>query len=131
MEPSGNSQPPPDAAYKVEGNPVSKTPAEQHETQYHLSETPTEKRKSTGGQPLAPLEHAVPSSLGWGSRDDGSQVEERFGITAVKAGHRRELDGDKMRGFNEGEVADTVSRKPAASGTQPDLASDLDRWVQQ
>ena len=30
---------------------------------------------------------------------------------------------------DEGEVADAVSRKPGASGSQPDLASDFDRWV--
>ena len=73
MQPPGQTQPPPDAAYKVEGNPVTKTPAEQHETQNHLSGSPVKNRNPTGDQPLVPPEHAVPSSLGWGVPNDGSQ----------------------------------------------------------
>lgn len=76
--------------------------------------------------PSSQPQEAIPSSLGHGVRG-APPGEEKFGRTNEQVGRHQELEGDKMRMLNEGDVADAVNRKPGASGSQPDLASDLDR----
>ena len=44
-------------------------------------------------------------------------------------GRHNEMDGQQMRAPGEGDIYDTVNQKPGATGTQKDLASDLDRSV--
>lgn len=126
MESKGHAQPPPDASYKTAGNPVTTDPVEQREAQHRPHGDPVERRLPTDSQLPSAMKEAIPSSLGYGSRGP-LEVEERFGITAEKARRCSELNGEKMRPMDEGEVADAVSRKPGASGSQPDLVSDLDR----
>ena len=125
---TGHAQPPPDVAYKTEDNPVTMNPEEQCEAQRHSHGDPVERRLPTDMESPRPLKEAIPPSSGYGSHD-APEVEERFGITAEKAKRNKDLNGEKMRPLDEGEVADAVSRKPGASGSQPDLASDFDRWV--
>lgn len=42
-------------------------------------------------------------------------------------GRHNELDGQQMRASGEGQVANTVDKKPGASGAQESFTSDLDR----
>ncbi|KAI1650597.1 uncharacterized protein F4817DRAFT_236700 [Daldinia loculata] len=128
MNPSGPAQPPKDTAYKTEGNPVSSNPSEQHSAQHHTHGKPVDKR-SPSDQPSG-LGDAVPSSLGYGIHG-APAGEEKYGRTYEQVGRNKELDGDQMRAPGEGDVASAVERKPGASGSQPDLASDLDRKKQE
>lgn len=125
MEPTGPAQPPSNAAYKTEGNPATSNPAEQREAQNRPHGKPTDERTPSSSQP--PHQEAMPSSLGYGVRGAPPPGEEEFGRTSEQVGRHQELEGDKMRMLNEGDVADAVDRKPGASGSQPDLAGDLDR----
>lgn len=121
----GPSQPPSNAAYKTEGNPTTSNPGEQREAHSnHPQGRIIDERRTPSNHPQN--QEAVPSSLGYGTHGAPSG-EERTGKTNEQIGRHRELEGDKMRTLNEGEVADAVHRKPGASGSQPDLASDLDR----
>ena len=127
MEPTGVPQPPLNAAYKTEGNAVTSNPPEQCAAHQHDHGRAVMERlpqsQSSG------IKDAVPSSLGWGTHG-APPGEERFGKTEEEAGRHRELEGEQMRAAGGGQVSDVVSRKPGATGSQPDLASDLDRWVQ-
>ncbi|KAK7752036.1 hypothetical protein SLS62_006000 [Diatrype stigma] len=127
MEPS---QPPSNAAYTTEGNPTTSNPAEQREAHnnHPQGRIIDERRKPSSNYPQD--QEAVPSSLGYGIHG-APPGEERSGKTDEQIGRHQELEGDKMRMLNEGEVADAVHRKPGATGSQPDLASDLDRKKQE
>ncbi|KAI1747322.1 hypothetical protein F4782DRAFT_444313 [Xylaria castorea] len=124
MEPSGVPQPPRNAAYQVEGNPVTSNPSEERASHHHNHGRPVADR--VPGDQASGIEDAVPSSLGYGMRG-APAGEEQFGRTEEEVGRHRELEGEQMRMPGEGRVADAVERKPGASGSQPDLASDLDR----
>lgn len=129
MDPSGPAQPPKDTAYETQGNPVSSNPSEQRSAQKHHQHAqagkPVEDRFEAGGRSSG-FDEAVPSSLGRGIRG-APAGEERFGRTQEQVGRSRELDGEQMRAPGEGKVASAVERKPGATGSEPDLASDLDR----
>ncbi|KAI0859811.1 hypothetical protein F4860DRAFT_481554 [Xylaria cubensis] len=124
MEPSGVPQPPQNAAYQVEGNPVTSNPSEERASHHHDHGRPVVERlpesQSSG------IEDAVPSSLGWGIHG-APAGEEQFGRKQEEVGRHRELEGEQMRAPGEGRIADAVEQKPGANGSQPDLASDLDR----
>lgn len=121
MEPSGAPQPPQNAAYKTDENPVTTNPKEQRAAHHrHKEQGHPVAERSPGDNRSSDLRDAVPSSLGWGTRGSAPAREER---TAEDAG----LDGEQMRAPGEGRVADAVERKPGAGGEQPDLAGDLDR----
>ncbi|KAI1501013.1 hypothetical protein F5X99DRAFT_220023 [Biscogniauxia marginata] len=129
MNPSNPAQPPSDAAYTAEGNPVTSDPAQQQAAQHHpAGGKPVEKRlpksQSSG------IDQAMSSSLGYGIHG-ATAGEEKFGHDESDVGRHRELEGDQMHAPGEGDVADAVNRKPGAGGTQPDLASDLDRKKQE
>ncbi|KAH8156609.1 hypothetical protein CIB48_g11638 [Xylaria polymorpha] len=124
MEPSGVPQPPQDAAYQAEGNPVTSTPSEERASHHHGHGHSVANRGP--GNQSSSIEDAVPSSLGWGMHG-APAGEERFGRTQEEVGRHRELEGDQMRMPGEGRVADVVDSKPGASGSQPDLVNDLDR----
>ncbi|KAI1081605.1 hypothetical protein F5B20DRAFT_578936 [Whalleya microplaca] len=128
MEPSGPAQPPKDAAYKTQGNAATKNPSEQHNTQHHTHGHPIDERLPASQ--ASGIGDAMPSSLGYGVRG-APPSEEKYGRTHEQVGRNRELDGDQMRAPGEGDVAAAVDRKPGASGSQPDLASDLDRKKQE
>ncbi|OTB09719.1 hypothetical protein K445DRAFT_323699 [Daldinia sp. EC12] len=124
MDPSGPAQPPKDTAYETQGNPVTSNPSEQYSAEHHTRGNPVDER-SPSGKPSG-INDAVPSSLGYGIHG-APAGEERYGRTQEQVGRSRELEGDQMRAPGEGDVANAVERKPGASGSQPDLASDLDR----
>lgn len=73
-------------------------------------------------------EEAMPTSLACGIVGT-PPGEVRLEGEEGQVGRSRELEGEQMRAPGEGEVADAVHRRPGASGSQPDLASDLDRYV--
>ncbi|KAI3338755.1 hypothetical protein F4824DRAFT_458691 [Ustulina deusta] len=124
MEPSGALQPPRNAAYETEGNPVTSTPAEERAAHHHGHGRPVAER--VPGNQSSGIQDAVPSSLGWGVHG-APAGEERFGRTQEEVGWHGELEGDQMRALGEGQVAEAVARKSGATGSQPDLASELDR----
>ncbi|KAI0134780.1 hypothetical protein BJ170DRAFT_611250 [Xylariales sp. AK1849] len=124
MDPSAPSQPSKATAYRAEGNEASLNPEEENAAKHHTHGNPIEKRLPVSQ--ASGLEDAMPSSLGYGTRG-APAGEEKYGKTAEQVGRNRELDGEQMRAPGEGDVADAVRRKPGASGSQPDLASDLDR----
>ncbi|KAK6957623.1 hypothetical protein Daesc_000410 [Daldinia eschscholtzii] len=128
MDPSGPAQPPKDTAYETRGNPVTSNPSEQYSAQHHTGGNPVDER-SPSGKPSG-INDAVPSSLGYGIHG-APAGEERYGRTQEQVGRSRELEGDQMRAPGEGDVANAVERKSGASGSQPDLASDLDRKKQE
>lgn len=121
MEPSGKPQPPENAAYETEGNAATSNPAEERAA-HHRGHGQPVARRDPGNQSLG-IGDAVPSSLGRGARGE----EEHSRPTQSETGLGNEIEGDTMRAPAEGRVADAVDRKPGASGSQPDLASDLDR----
>ncbi|CAJ2513940.1 Uu.00g020590.m01.CDS01 [Anthostomella pinea] len=123
MDPSGPAQPPLNAAYKTEGNPVTSNPAEKSAAQHHHQGKPVDERLPS--QP-SDIKDATPSSLGRGVRG-APAGEEKFGRSHEDVGRHNELEGEQMRASGEGDVANVVDRKPGATGSQPDLASDLDR----
>ncbi|KAI0803527.1 hypothetical protein GGR55DRAFT_396688 [Xylaria sp. FL0064] len=124
MEPSDVPQPPQKAAYETEGNAVTSNPTEERAAHHHgrgrsVTERLPESQASS-------TQDTVPSSLGRGVHG-APAGDERYGRTQEEAGRHRELEGEQMRAPGEGQVAGVVDRKPGASGSQPDLASDLDR----
>ncbi|TGJ86910.1 hypothetical protein E0Z10_g1910 [Xylaria hypoxylon] len=123
MEPSGAPQPPRNAAYQTEGNAVTLNPSEERAV-HHGHGHPVAQRGP--GNDTSSTQDALPSSLGWGVHG-APAGEERLGRTQEEVGRHNELEGDQMRALGEGQVADAVDRKPGATGSQPDLASDLDR----
>ncbi|KAI0132786.1 hypothetical protein BJ170DRAFT_615388 [Xylariales sp. AK1849] len=118
LNPSAPSQPPTDAAYKSEGNPVTSAPSEERASHQASNAPITEKRDPTNASSSS--QEATASSLGRGVRGRG-QDEEREDRTDA------EVQGDQIRPPGEGDVATAVEQKPGAGGEQPDLASDLDR----
>ncbi|KAF3061621.1 hypothetical protein GL218_04196 [Daldinia childiae] len=128
MNPSGPAQPPKDIAYKTQGNPVTSNPSEQYSAQHHTHGNPVDER-SPSDKPSS-LDNATPSSLGYGIHG-APAGEEKYGRTQEQVGRSQELDGGQMCAPGEGDVASVVERKPGASGSQPDLASDLDRKKQE
>lgn len=125
MEPSGKPQPPRNAAYETEGNAATSNPAEERAAHHHGRGKPVARRVA-GNQSLD-IADAAPSSLGRGSRG-AAAGEGQFRLAqGEETGLGDALEGDTMRAPAEGRVADAVDRKPGASGSQPDLASDLDR----
>ncbi|RYO78667.1 hypothetical protein DL766_004890 [Monosporascus sp. MC13-8B] len=123
MDPSGPAQPPSSSAYTSESNPATSNLAEQRAAQNHPRGKPTDERlptsQASGQEPTAaPLGHGVRGV---------PAGKERFGKTEEQVGRHNELEGDQLRTLNEGDISDAVDRKPGATGSQPDFASDLDR----
>ncbi|KAI2637246.1 hypothetical protein GGS26DRAFT_547963 [Hypomontagnella submonticulosa] len=128
MDPSGPAQPPKGTAYETQGNPATSNPSEERSARHHAQGKPVDERVPSSQS--SGIRDAVPSSLGYGIHGAPSG-EERFGRTQEQVGRNRELEGDQMRAPGEGDVASAVERKPGAGGSQPDLASDLDRKKQE
>ncbi|KAH8670796.1 hypothetical protein BX600DRAFT_433951 [Xylariales sp. PMI_506] len=125
MDPTRPSQPPKAAAYTVEGNATTSNPEETRSMKHSEQERVLEERLP--GSRMYEEQEGMPQALGQGIRG-APPSHERYGSAAEQAAARsRELDGEQMRPPGEGAVNDAVRRKPGASGSQPDLASDLDR----
>lgn len=126
MDPAGASQPPKATAYKQKGVGVDSNPEELRAAQQKSSGKSVETRFSAND--ALDADKAQPTPVAWGTR--GALVgEEAHGGTEEEYGRHQELDGQQMCASGEGAVADVVRRKPGATGSQPDLASDLDRYV--
>lgn len=126
MDPTGPSQPPKATAYETEGVGIDSTPQELHSARSHTHGAAVEQRIPTSQS--SGIEEATPTSVARGIRG-APPGEEQYGRTEEQVGRHRELDGEQMRAPGEGNVADVVNRKPGATGSEPDLASDLDRYV--
>ncbi|KAF2739221.1 hypothetical protein EJ04DRAFT_508936 [Polyplosphaeria fusca] len=130
LSPTGPSQPTQDQAYTTPGNPSSKTPSEK-------SQTAATSAQNTGSSAVdqrvptkqADESQATASSLGRGIHG-APAGEERKGLGEDDVGRHTELDGEQIAAPGEGKVWEAVEGKggkSGASGSQPDLAADLDR----
>ncbi|KAL9607884.1 MAG: hypothetical protein Q9167_007247 [Letrouitia subvulpina] len=126
MDPKGPSQPPLDTAYDHPSNPATQTKSEEEyskSTSASIQRSdPQVDRRERGDVPV-PSRHneaAVPSSLGYGVRDDRDDAGESKGPPVS------DLEGEQMRAPGEGDIAQAQQTKQGF-GEQPDLASDLDK----
>jgi hypothetical protein len=126
LDPTGPSQPGKDAAYTTAGNPAESNPSEQYSARQQQSSDPVETRVP---QKQSSEDDAQPSALGRGIRGAGTG-EEAYGQTEEDVGRHKELDAEQLAAPGEGKVWSAVEGREGrsgASGSQPDLASDLDR----
>lgn len=126
-------QPKPEQAYTTSGNPATLEPAEQRAASQGLNTSEnTEVLGKRIPQEQASEDQAVPTSRGRGVTG-APPGEEAHGKTNEQVGRHNELDAEQMAAPGEGKVYQAVEGwsdekgKPGASGSQPDLASDLDR----
>jgi len=127
MSSTRQAQPPVNAAYETEANAVTSNPPEQQQAHAHSHQSHSHPVVQRGpSDSTQSIQDAVPKAPGHGTHG-APAGEEQFGRTREDVGRHQELEGDKMHMPGEGRVADAVERKPGASGSQPDLASDLDR----
>jgi hypothetical protein len=126
MDPSGPPQPTKATAYETEGNAATSNPVEERSAEHQSHGRSVDERLPTSTGPEQ--QQGQPSSLGYGIRG-APAGEEQYGRSEEEVGRHQELDGEQMSAPGEGHVADVVRRKPGASGSEPDLASDLDRYV--
>ncbi|KAK6070283.1 hypothetical protein SCUP234_00193 [Seiridium cupressi] len=124
MDPTGASQPTKATAYQTEGVGVDSNSAELRAAHQGTHGNAVEQRVPTTQS--SGTDEATPTSVARGIRG-APAGEEQYGKSEEDVGRHNELDGQQMRAPGEGDVADIVRRKPGASGSQPDLASDLDR----
>lgn len=132
LSPTGPSQPTQNQAYTTPGNPSTKTPAESTQTAATSSQnagsTPVDQRIPTK---QADESQATASSLGRGIHG-APAGEESKGMSEEDVGRHQELDGQQMAAPGEGEIYEAVAGKDGksgATGNEPDLAADLDRYV--
>lgn len=133
LDPKGPSQPTQAQAYTTSGNPASKNPTEQSQASFNAADNsaavdqriPTKQASDAQGDKNAKFEegagvHGAPAG------------EEARGLTHEDVGRHNELDGEQMAAPGEGKVAAAVrqgGKGMGGGGEQPDLASDLDRYV--
>lgn len=128
MDPSGPPQPTKATAYETKGNAATSNAAEERSAEHQTHGRAVDERLPTSQASGPGQQEGQPSSLGYGIRG-APAGEEQYGRSEENVGRHRELDGEQMSAPGEGHVADVVRRKPGASGSEPDLASDLDRSV--
>lgn len=133
LDPKGAAQPTTGQAYTTPGNPAQKDPQERLQSGFNAADNaavtdqriPTKQATDAQGARNAKFEegagiHGAPPG------------EEAKGLTEEDVGRHRELDGQQMAAPGEGKVAAAVARGGkgmGGGGEQPDLASDLDRYV--
>lgn len=126
LDPTGPSQPTLNQAYTTPGNPATKDPSEQLQTDQNALD---DSRPVDQRVPQTQATEGTPSSLGRGIHG-APAGEERKGLTEEDVGRHQELDGEQMAAPGEGRIADAVAgrgKSLGGSGEQPDLAADLDR----
>jgi hypothetical protein len=132
QQPTGPSQPTLNQAYTTPGNPADKDPTEKAQSGFNAADNsasveqriPTKQASDAQG-----LENAKAPGGGVHGAPAG---EESKGLTEEDVGRHNELDGQQMAAPGEGEVADRVRQGgegQGGGGAEPDLASDLDRYV--
>lgn len=134
VHPDGPAQPSLKQAYETPGNPAETVPTEAGRQSQNASTAAHDSAQGNRGETRVPekqstgIEDATFSSLGHGVRGAGPG-EEAKGLTEEDVGRHKELDAPKMAAPGEGDVADAVkgSERAGATGSQPDLLSDLDR----
>lgn len=127
LNPTGATQPPQSTAYTNPSNPISKDPTESKSTTSASTPTstplPTKQASDASG--------LLNAKYGQGKGIHGAPAgEEAKGLGSEDVGRHRELDGEQMAAPGEGKVADAVSKwgeGMGGGGSQPDLASDLER----
>lgn len=130
LNPTGAAQPTLSTAYTSSSNPISKDPAESSQSFDASSNAattdtrlPTKQASDASG-----LRNA---KYGQGKGIHGAPAgEEAKGLTNEDVGRHKELDGEQMAAPGEGRVAEAVRKGGegmGGGGSQPDLASELDR----
>jgi hypothetical protein len=131
LDPKGPSQPTLNQAYTTPGNPASTNPQEKEQASFNAADNsasveqriPTKQASDEQG-----LENAKAPGGGVRGAPAG---EEAKGLTEEDVGRHNELDGAQMAASGEGDVAAAVAKGgkgQGGGGSQPDLASDLDRY---
>ncbi|KAF9699790.1 hypothetical protein EKO04_002208 [Ascochyta lentis] len=131
LSPTGPSQPTQNQAYQTPGNPVSANPNEKAQQSFNAADNsasvdqriPQKQASDAAGDRNAKFEegagvHGAPAG------------EEAKGLTHEDVGRHNELDGQQMAAPGEGKVAAAVAqggKGMGGGGSEPDLASDLDR----
>ena len=101
-------------AYEASGNPVSKEPAERQSSKAHNASSETVEERLPHDLPT-PSDDSKSASTQHETEDLGKQQDFN--------------DAGGMAPATEGDVRDAVvGNKSGASGSEPDLASDLDRY---
>jgi hypothetical protein len=132
LDPKGPSQPTLNQAYTTPGNPASQNPAEHAQASFNAADNsasvdqriPTKQASDNQG-----LENAKAPG---GGKHGAPAGEEAKGLTEEDVGRHKELDGQQMAAPGEGDVAAAVAKGgkgQGGGGAEPDLASDLDRYV--
>jgi len=120
-----HAQPKVEDAYEAKGNAASKEPIESRHAAEHTkasSDDVVEQREPDDLKDQKPK----PSPLARGVHGAPPGVQDAKQSDYV-LGESEELDAPKMGPPGEGRVRDAVTHKQGASGSQPDLASNLDR----
>jgi hypothetical protein len=115
------AEPPKEQAYETASNQVSKEPAEKHTTAAN-DETDRVLEKRGPHDQSTSSDDAQPAPLAKGVHGGHPSGDH------VTGGETVETSAPKMAPAGEGRVAEAEKEKPGATGAQPDLASDIDRY---
>ncbi|GAB7364512.1 hypothetical protein MBLNU230_g5321t1 [Neophaeotheca triangularis] len=128
IHPTGPSQPTLNQAYTTPGNPASKEPAEQLQSDINSTrDTPQVDKRIPSAQTTS-ISEATPTSVARGIRG-APPGEETKGYTQEQMGRKQELEAMQMAAPGEDKIADSVTaeHKSGAAGGEQGLESDLDR----
>lgn len=130
LNPTGAAQPPQSTPYTTPSNPASKTPSEATQS-FNASDNAATTDTRLPTKQASDAQGLRNAKYGQGKGIHGAPAgEERKGLTDEDVGRHKELDGEQMAAPGEGRIADAVRKGGegmGGGGTQPDLASDLDR----
>lgn len=133
LDPKGPSQPTQSQAYTTPGNPSSKNPAEKSQTSFNAADNSASVDQRIHTKQASDAQGLANAKFEEGKGVHGAPAgEEAKGLSKEDVGRHNELDGEQMAMPGEGRVADAVSKGGkglGGGGEQPDLASDLDRYV--
>jgi hypothetical protein len=130
LSPQGPSQPTLNQAYTTPGNPVSQNPAEARTASQNAQDDSAPVDKRVPGEQASSADGLANAKAPAGGIHGAPAGEEAKGLTEEDVGRHKELDGQQMAAPGEGRVADAVAQGGkglGGGGSQPDLASDLDR----
>jgi len=130
LSPTGAAQPTHSTPYTTGNNPISKTPAEATQSFKAIDNAATTDTRLPTKQ-ASDAQGLRNAKFGEGKGVHGAPAgEESKGLTDEHVGRHKELDGEQMAAPGEGRVAEAVRKGGegmGGGGTQPDMASDLDR----
>lgn len=130
LDPQGPSQPTLNQAYTTPGNPVSKDPSEQLQSEFNATDNSAAVDKRIPTKQASDGQGEANAKAPSGGIHGAPAGEEAKGKTEEDVGRHKELDGAQMAAPGEGRVAEAVAQGGkglGGGGAEPDLASDLDR----